>query len=984
MLRVLGAPRIVTEDGTTTPITGTSALVLARLVAARGDIISTDRLLEDVWMGAVGEGTVRTSVSRLRSVLGPHRDAIVHTGGGYRFDHGLLPTDVIRFEQLVRTTPSLERDEDRPQECLAAALHDSSGRLFDGHEASFLDRERDQLLQLRLRTIEQTADPTRIGSDDVDEIARLAEEHPEREALVLIAAGGLARSGRTPVALRLCARHRKVVWEHWGVVPSEALDALERTLLGDPVGAGDDSTGELCWKDLNPSGSRPSGGRLVGRDVELAAVDRLLASRRIVSIVGLGGVGKTHLALEIGRHHADRTIFADFTHDESAEGVATTILHAFGLAHGELAVPLETKINQSIDEPTLVILDNCEQVADVVGAFVERMVSTTPHVTVLATARAPLAIADEFVFPLAPLPTRSDSAGVSVVPSPAFALLRGLVDHVDWAADPETGEDLVEAVGGLPLAVVLLARMLHSVSPDELRTTIDHDATLDPNHIDGIASEIRRIADPTVERLDPTTRQLFAALSCVPGRFDLGLATAIGPSGEPDPIIASRLRSLVEVGFVERDPSGSGLRMTALIRAYAAALVSDDERRRATTAMWQHLTEVVVAEDRRTHGADQARGLRVLEAHWPLVNGLHSAEIDDAHVADACTIACSMASFWFLSGRWAEGPAILRRLLDDQRVDDVRHRGRLVAAMATCTGTYAATAALLPRLRESIDALEPIAVDECDLEALATCHTYATSSSIWVGDAEGYLRHRSAAERLIEAHGFTHLAGWIMMFVGLRLRNDDRVEMRRLLHQARSHYLALGDRARAATVMLNLGMVMSRHGDLKVAESTLRECLDLSNGLAMRSLDAHAESQLAQIAARKGSPDAADDLRASRQTFVEMGDIGCLNVCDRMLAELASASGDDDEALHWLRDSLEAVAAVDQQEFALTLVEIAEIYSRQGRHADAAVVFAEARSSATGAGIGISDEQRQRMDDLAQILDEVPSDRELAIALAMM
>ncbi len=200
-----------------------------------------------------------------------------------------------------------------------------------------------------------------------------------------------------PTALARYERHREQVRDSLGTDPGPALQRLHAELL-----VRDSPVREGLHHDAT---------RLIGRDADVTALRATLASSRVVSIIGAGGLGKTRLAHLIGRLAEQPVVhFVELAGVTSPDGVAVEVgsvlgvresvagrrLHATARTHD-----LHTRILEQVGgAPALLILDNCEHVVEAVADLVAVLVARAPMLRVLTTSRAPLGLAAERVYPL--------------------------------------------------------------------------------------------------------------------------------------------------------------------------------------------------------------------------------------------------------------------------------------------------------------------------------------------------------------------------------------------------------------------------------------------------------------------------------------------------------------------------------------------------------------------------------------------------------
>jgi DNA-binding SARP family transcriptional activator len=308
---ILGPLRVV-QDGETLDLGGPRPrAVLARLILADGEAVTTDMLVDDVWAGRPPPSATKTLqkyVSELRKVIG--RSVLRTVGSGYTIEIGGDELDASRFERL------LEKGEF--ERALSLWRGDVLGDLPD---AGFAGPERARLNELRLVALEGKlrGDVTRgRHAEVVAELDRVVAEQPLRERLVGLHMLALYRSGRQVEALRAFDRHRRRMREDVGLSPAAELKELEAAILRQDSALASDaapSAGSGVTADPRAAVTRPGPSEVrlpnaallhcdrpfVGRDVALAALDEtwdaaLAGTKRVTLITGEAGIGKTRLA----------------------------------------------------------------------------------------------------------------------------------------------------------------------------------------------------------------------------------------------------------------------------------------------------------------------------------------------------------------------------------------------------------------------------------------------------------------------------------------------------------------------------------------------------------------------------------------------------------------------------------------------------------------------------------------------------------------
>ncbi|GAA4198045.1 LuxR family transcriptional regulator [Microbispora amethystogenes] len=212
----------------------------------------------------------------------------------------------------------------------------------------------------------------------------------------------------------------------------------------------------------------PGGASFVGRGPELAEIGRLLGTARVVTVVGVGGVGKTRLALraaeEAGGSFPGGVRLAELAALEDPALLAHAVGDALPVAGHSARPPLEAVIDRLRGGPALVVLDNCEHLLPGCAPFVDTLVRALPELRVLATGRRPLGLPGERVVELAPLP---EPDAVRLFADRAAAVAPGFE-----GAGPETAE-ICRRLGGLPLAIEMTAVRLRDLTARQVLRGLD-------------------------------------------------------------------------------------------------------------------------------------------------------------------------------------------------------------------------------------------------------------------------------------------------------------------------------------------------------------------------------------------------------------------------------------------------------------------------------------------------------------------------------
>jgi predicted ATPase len=316
----------------------------------------------------------------------------------------------------------------------------------------------------------------------------------------------------------------------------------------------------------------------VGRANEVTEVGSLLRDQRLVTLTGVGGVGKTRLALEVGAnvlpHYVDGVWFVELAPLAHDEMVLATIGDVLGI-RAQTGEPFATTLVSRLEpKRLLVILDNCEHVIAPVARLVQRVVSGAPDVRVLATSREPLGIGAEKVRAVPPLAESTEAIELFV----ERATLAGA--SVEDSQLDAVG-DICARLDGIPLAIELAAARARMMAPAQIAERLDQRFRL----LTGggrTAVERHRTLQATVSwsygLLDETEQAVFRCLSTMAGTFDLDAAEAVASGPMVDDFeVLDALGHLVDKSMIltVQTPRGLRYRLLETLRQFAAERLVD-------------------------------------------------------------------------------------------------------------------------------------------------------------------------------------------------------------------------------------------------------------------------------------------------------------------------------------------------------------------------------------------------------------------------
>ncbi|WP_243657504.1 BTAD domain-containing putative transcriptional regulator [Parafrankia sp. BMG5.11] len=609
-VRLLGPVDVVDAAGLPIAIgSPTQRLLLAILGSRVGDVVPPARLVDAVWGESPppsAEATLRSYISRLRRVLG---DALPTHPGGWSLRLAPEQVDIAVFERLLRLSGQVQDASAR-----LAALDDALALWRGPAFGELTDDPALRPVAVRLGEARGAARESRAAlllavgrpAEAVGAAEELLAEYPWREGAWGTLLGALSGSGRAVEAADAYRRAHAALAEV-GLEPGPALRAAQAVALSTaaptaaptvvPTAA---PVAAPAPERAEPTGSAPAGpagasgvagvagsGRrrrprrpvtsLLGREADTAAVCDLLASARLVTMFGPGGVGKTRLALYLADRLADRfphgVLMVELATVADPTAVPAFVADALGMrgADGDAGAALEA----AAELDALVILDNCEHVVAAAAAVASALVENGRGVRVLATSRELLGVDGEHCWPVRPLRVDGPDA-------PAHALFWDRVRAACPAPVPgagpasdgdlEAADRIVRRLDGLPLGIEMAAARSGTMSLPELADRLE-------DHL-GLLRDVRRVGTPrhrtladvvgwSVSLLDAPHRAMLRTMGAFAGPVSPVDVAAL--AGLPEPEALDLLDALVARSLVVVDPSRVPARYSLLeiIREYA-------------------------------------------------------------------------------------------------------------------------------------------------------------------------------------------------------------------------------------------------------------------------------------------------------------------------------------------------------------------------------------------------------------------------------
>lgn len=975
--RVLGPVSAMVGDRPL-PIGGPkSRAVLALLLLRAGRVMTTDQLVDALWGDqppATAVETLRAYVSRLKRVLADEADVRPRlrsegTGYGIRVEPGEL--DARTFQTAALAGRRLVNEGE-----WAAAAHDlrTALALWRGPALAGLERfevlaaEAERLEEMRLQAVEDRVEADiALGrhAEAITELEALVASHPFRERVWGQLMLALYRSGRQADALGTYQRARRMLVEELGVEPGPELRALELAIIRQ------DATLTLPGTRSASSPRLPAErSSFVGRGREMEHLDRLLVESRAVTMTGIGGAGKTRLALrathDAAPRYPDGVWWVELASVTDPQLVAQQAAAALGVSASESRRRsiAEVLVDYLADQAGLLVLDNCEHLVAAAAELADAVLTHCPAMRVLATSRESLGVPGEVTVPVQPLdvpPPGADSPE-------GYASVRLFLDRSGAAApgfsadadDLEQIAEICRRLEGIPLAIELAAARAKLLSPAEIASRLEGrldllaggPRTALPRH-----RSLRATLDWSFDLLDPGEQWLLRQASVFVGGFTVDSAIGVaaghqggaGREGEQDAADATldRLAGLVERSLVETDRGGRGTRYRLLepVRQYAAQRLTSEGEPEATRlrhATW--FLRLAEQADGQLRGSAQSAWLATLDAEHANLRAALGWALE-THRADlALRLTAALGWYWFMRGHWVES----RRWLD--RALAVPGGAPLLRAQAI------ARAGAVDIIRVNLGTM-PALVEE----ALETCRRGGDERGVaWclhlLGHAALYQpssqdRARSLLQAGLDAFvalGDEWGTAWSLRYLASSQQvGEDPDAMLATERDAAERFRALGDLWSTAFSLYGIGQTLL-FGDRRAeARSTFAEAMELCRALDDQVMAAHSMRGLAMLTLLEGDLETADGLFTKARTiFHRAGDENCHGSCSMNLAIIHLARRETAAARQELELALASFRSIGRDDtIGLAIAWLATADALDGNPRRAAVLMAASRWS---------------------------------------
>jgi predicted ATPase/class 3 adenylate cyclase len=379
----------------------------------------------------------------------------------------------------------------------------------------------------------------------------------------------------------------------------------------------------------------------VGRERGQADVRKLLASTSLLTLFGMGGLGKTRLSLQVAAdvldEFPDGVWFVELASVSDARLVPQAVASVLGVMEEAGRPVVEALVKFVRERELLLILDNCEHLVQACAELAQRLLRASPRLKLLASSREHLHVDGEVTYPVAALAVPEGGGALPVDALSQFEAVRLFVDRAH-AVDPDFAVttqnagaivDICRQLDGIPLALELAAARVRSLPVDAIaerltdrfrlltrgsRAALPHQQTL------------RALIDWSFDLLETREKILFARLAVFAGGFTLEAAEAVGAGGAiPDTDVLDPLTALVDKSLVELDAGGTRYRILETVRQYAQEkLAASSETAVVRTRHLDYYLELAVEAHPQLWGNEQGKWLVQLDLERENFLGAHA------------------------------------------------------------------------------------------------------------------------------------------------------------------------------------------------------------------------------------------------------------------------------------------------------------------------------------------------------------------------
>ncbi len=643
--------------------------VLAALLIDVNRLVPTDQLIDRVWSDELphrARNSLAGYLSRLRQVIASDDAEIARRPGGYVLTADPLSIDLHCFRRLTgqarAATDPLEADG-----LFEKALALWRGVPFASLDTPWLNDVRTALEAERLAAaLDRIDSGLRVGrhGELLPQVAAMVSDHPLDERLAGQLMLAQFRCGRQADALQTYRAMRERLIEELGTDPSPALRQVHQQILDGDPGHHVPSPAQQVSVTTRPRGCVPRRATsFVGREDDITSVAGAVGEGPLVTLTGVGGVGKTRLALEVASRleelFDDGAWFCELAPLDDGSAVGHAVAAALRLQQQQGLGIDATVIEFLRTHRLLLVMDNCEHVLAAAARLVDQIVRHCPHVVVLATSREALGVEGELILPVPSLPVEDATR--------LFAE-RARAGRPDFDIDREpvgAVAEICRRLDGLPLAIELAAARMRVMNSLDVARRLDRLRLLSGGARDASPRQqsLAATIDWSYRLLTDAEQALFVGLSVFAGGFDLDATHGVcGADRDTEDDTLDLLTGLLDKSMVKMRLGTDRSRYLVLetLRAYGR----DRLREHGIADVYadrhaKYYTELAERAAIGMHGADEGAWVDRMLPDYDNLRAAFEHVIADRDIDIALRLVTSLSEFVHLrigyeSSGWAE------------------------------------------------------------------------------------------------------------------------------------------------------------------------------------------------------------------------------------------------------------------------------------------------------------------------------------------
>lgn len=584
----------------------------------------------------------------------------------------------------------------------------------------------------------------------------------------------------------------------------------------------------------------------IGRAREIERIQELINARRLVTLTGAGGSGKTRLAIQVAGalldQFEDGVWWVELAALNDPALVAQTIARELNVLEVSNQPFIDTLIHSIGVKKLLLVLDNCEHLIDASAQLAERLLRGCPNLKIFATSREALDIAGESVYqvPTLSLPATLELPLHQVLEHEATRLFveRASAVNAEFALTAQNARAVVQIcqrLDGIPLAIELAAARTKLLTPEHIAERLDDRFNLLTHGSRGALPRqqtLRATIDWSYDLLPDDAKKLFRRLSVFAGGFTLDAAEAICSDGRSNSgALLEELARLVDrsLVIVERHDAHERYRMLETIREYAhGKLLESKENDIIRTRHMDYFVQLAEQAEQQLFGTEQSAWFERLETESGNLRAAIDWSLSSHRALAGLRLMSALWYFWFSHGPLSEAHA---RLLEGLERPEAEGRTRIRAKALNALGHFnwaeINQSDLSPRLEEALS----IGIELDDKPIIATSLRLLGLSAHLAGNlkiARAFLEQSLAVNRKMTVWE-QHLESQTYIFLGdVLLTQGDTAQAKVYFEESIRRLGYIRDKNFMAYAVRRMGQLAEDEGDPETATEHCKTSLSLN------------------------------------------------------------------------------------------------------------------------------------------------------------